>query len=126
MKKLIKSIEVDDGLIYAVINSERSILTNSDIMVQIYESETEEELIKGHKTRIIDYDVCILLCNNQSKISKKQLKLIDQFDISFNIKGDTKMFKNVIPKTINLNGSWEFDINNSRELIEELKREGLL
>ena len=130
----IKTISTQNSRLYNVLNGSRYLLADCDADIQIMEDSTDIEIVKGYKTKVYDYKVVIVVCNeieSKEPITVDLLKKTESFDLELEIKLQDGTYKrmglgNIIPKTINLNGRWEFEIANSKEVIDDLKRENLI
>ncbi len=127
MKRLVKTLDTSNGIIYiSKINDDRLVLAKPLILLEIYEEDKEVEIVKGYKTKLIDYGACLIICDDKDKehkLTERYLEEIARFDIAFDVDGETIKVFNAIPRVINLNGKWVFQPRDAREIIEKVMTE---
>lgn len=123
----VREKRLQSGELYAIVDGGRYKLANCKPTIEVYESEQKLKL-KGKTTEytVKSYRAALVICEELTltrNVDIAHLEQISDFDIKLDLprKDGTvleRVFQSIVPETINLNGSWVFDMTG---YIEEIK-----
>lgn len=129
MYTMVQDKEIEMGNLYVIVNNRRYSLAKCKPTIEVYESERKVKL-KGRGTEytVKSCNVALVICDNLDFTQKVDIDFLEKvsafdLDIEFPRSDGVRMKKalnDIIPKEINLNGVWKFDITEQFKDIKEL------
>lgn len=117
------------GELYAVEDGRRYKLADCEATIEVYESEHRMTL-KGRTTEYMvkSCRAVLVICDGLTctrRVDVAQLEQVSEFDIKLFFPREDgaileKVFFDIAPKTIDLNGKWAFDVTGHMDEIREL------
>ncbi|MDO4301245.1 MAG: hypothetical protein Q4D26_07645 [Clostridia bacterium] len=127
MKKLLKTLFLENGELYSIIDNRRTILAHCKPKIEIYEDATNISTIgKGYKVK--KKRLSIILCNDLELTREVDENYFHKV-IRFELVGDFQRtdgvferltFDSLTPMEIDLDGDWSFEIIGESEFIKKL------
>jgi hypothetical protein len=128
MRRLVKSLELGNGELYASISGNRVKLAKCKPKIEVYEDVTYIPLLgtKGYNVKTMH--LSIVLCSDMEYSIRVVPELFKRI-IGFDLKGDILRMDgiveclqlyNLIPEEINIDGVWRFELPQDKEMIEKL------
>lgn len=128
MRRLLKTLYLENGELYATIGDNRALLANCETKVEIYEDihNIKSIGVKGYnaKTR----HITLVLCNDMVFTREVNIDLLNKIT-EFNLLADIQRqdgiferltFDNLIPDELDLDGEWSFEVSPYSDITKKL------
>lgn len=128
MKRLAKTVYLENGELYATIKGNRVLLATCDIEVEIYEDIHNIKIINANGYNVKKRHISIVLCNEMETTRPIDLDLFDKitcFDLvaDFQRKDgvfERLVFDNLIPDELDLDNQWKFEVSQYSDISKKL------
>ena len=127
MKRLLKTIQGENGELFALIDGNRILLANCKPSFELFE-ECVSVPILGTSYKVKSYKFVIVLCDDLAytrEVSIDYFRKVKGFDLVVDIQRTDGVFEviklnNIIPTEIELDGQWRFEVTKDKELINKI------
>lgn len=125
IKTLTRSIQADNGRVYACKEGRRVLISECSVKVEFYNYKAKIPILGTSQTDIKERHVHIVVGSDHEytrNIDTNYLSSISTFDLSFDIQREDGIFEtitcnNAIPIEIDIDDKWIFDITNNKDIL---------
>lgn len=128
MKRLLKTLHLENGELYATISNNRVLFANCKLKIEIYENVHNIRAvgINGYKVR--KRNITIVLCNKMEFSRNVDIELfnkITRFELLADIQRkdgifERLIFDDLIPNDLDLDGEWSFEVSQCSDIVNRL------
>lgn len=127
MKRLLKTIQGENGELFALVDGNRVLLANCKSRFELFEERVDVPIL-GTSCKVKSYKFVIVLCDELDytrEVSIDYLRKVRGFDLTTDIQRTDRVFEvvklnNIIPTEIELDGQWSFEVTTNKELINKI------
>lgn len=125
----VKEKKLQSGTLYVTVGSERYVLAECRPTIKVYEHTDILRLGgSGHEYEVKSCHASLVVCdhmNCREKVDTRYLKSVSSFDIGLGLHHADgtryeRLLESILPVTINLNGTWTFDITGHLDGIRDM------
>lgn len=127
-KRIIKTIHLEQGELYGIIGGRRILLAKCNPRVEIMEHSTSVPMLGAQSYQIKRRHIGIVLCpspDTAREIDEVFLQTVTRFELSADMQRTNGIFENLIfdvliPREIDLDGDWIFEVAEQSEAFKRL------
>ena len=128
MRRLLKTLYLENGELYATIGGNRILFANCEPKVEIYEDIHNIKTIGINGYKVKTRKFTIVLCNEiefSRNVDVELLNRITEFNLLADIQRKDGVFErltfdNLIPDELDLNGEWSFEVSQYSDITRKL------
>lgn len=127
IKRLVKTLRLEDGKLYGTVGDQRVTLAYCEPRVEIYEHRQDIPVMNKRSYGVKKMHAAIVLCptpETTRAVDAEYLSRVSRFELSADIQRQDGIFEtlrlDLEPTEIDLDGDWEFELIGSPELIKKL------
>jgi hypothetical protein len=128
MRRLLKTIQLEDGKLYATIDGSRILLAECKPKIEVYEDRHKIRTIGSVGYSVKKLHITLVLCDNMEFSREVDLELLNRisaFDLSAELQRKDGVFEvlpfyNLLPDELDLDGEWSFEVPKNSDVMNKL------
>lgn len=128
IKRLIKTIGLENGRLYCVVGAKRFCLAECEPKIEIYEHSTHVNSVGAMRYSVKKRHITIVLCENPEltrEVDEEFFRGVIRFELTADMQRTDGVFEvirldNLIPNEIDLDGEWQFELAGQNDIVKHL------
>lgn len=128
IKRLIKTLYLERGKLYVILEGRRILLASCEPRIEIFEHSTNVPILGKQGGSVKKHHITVVICGNLDftrEINEEFLQSVTSFELTADIQREDGIFENIVfdkldVSEIDLDGDWTFEIEGQTNLTRKL------